>query len=97
MFIFFETIIYLSINIDQIVPSKISFTFDAWTSEPGDPYLSVTTHYIHAPADAPKEWELKTEQLAFKSIEGQHTGKNMANILINSAIDWYDIQGKVLT
>ena len=54
----------------QLVPSKISFTFDAWTSEPGDPYLSVTGHYIDAPADAPKDWELKTEQLAFKCIEG---------------------------
>ena len=57
----------------------------------------MTAHYIHAPANAPKKWELKTEQLAFKSIEGQHTGPNMANILINSAIDQYDIQGKVLT
>ncbi|KAG2740806.1 hypothetical protein CY34DRAFT_27435, partial [Suillus luteus UH-Slu-Lm8-n1] len=24
------------------IPGKVSFTFDAWTSDPGDPFLSVT-------------------------------------------------------
>ena len=78
----------------QLVPSKISFTFDAWTSEPGDPYLSVTGYQIDAPADAPKDWKLKTEQLAFKCIEGQHTGINMANILVDM-VNRYEIRGKV--
>ncbi|KAF8270572.1 hypothetical protein EI94DRAFT_1798065 [Lactarius quietus] len=42
------------------VPSKISFTFDAWTSTPGDPYRSLTSHIIDAPADHPNAWELKS-------------------------------------
>ncbi|KAM6491680.1 hypothetical protein JOM56_012833, partial [Amanita muscaria] len=30
----------------KVLPCKVSFTFDAWTSQPGDPYLSITGHYI---------------------------------------------------
>ena len=76
------------------VPSKISFTFDAWTSAPGDPYLSLTAHYIAAPVDRPNEWELKTDQLLFQEIQGRHTGKNMGDIL-SRALDRYDLRGKV--
>ncbi|KAG2032142.1 hypothetical protein BDR03DRAFT_808871, partial [Suillus americanus] len=28
------------------IDGRISFTFDTWTSEASDPYLSVTGHYI---------------------------------------------------
>jgi hypothetical protein len=76
------------------IPSKISFTFDAWTSTPGDPYLSLTAHFISAPADRPNAWELKTDQLIFQEIQGRHTGKNMADIL-SRALDRYNLQGKV--
>lgn len=68
--------------------------FDAWTSKPGDPYLSVTAHYITAPPDKPDDWVLRTEQLAFKCIEGRHTGKNMARILAD-IIDCYGLRKKV--
>ena len=78
----------------MVLPCKISFTFDAWTSEPGDPYLSITGHYIDAPADRPNDWELKSEQLAFQEIEGRHTGKNIAQIL-SRTVDRYGIHGKV--
>jgi hypothetical protein len=76
------------------LPCKVSFTFDAWTSQPGDPYLSITGHYIDAPAGHPKDWELKTEQLSFEEIKGRHTGKNMAAVLRHT-IDQYQIHGKV--
>lgn len=76
------------------VPSKISFTFDAWTSAPGDPYLSLTAHYIAAPIDRPNAWELKTDQLIFQEIQGRHTGKNMGDIL-SCALDRYALCGKV--
>ena len=76
------------------LPCKVSFTFDAWTSQPGDPYLSITGHYIDAPADHPKDWELKTEQLSFEEIKGRHTGKNMAAVLVRT-VDRYQIHGKV--
>ena len=84
----------IMINLLQVLPCKISFTFDAWTSRPGDPYLSITTHYIDAPVNKPQDWELKTEQLAFKAIEGRHTDKNIASVLIET-IDHYKIQAKV--
>jgi hypothetical protein len=76
------------------LPSKVSFTFDAWTSSPGDPYLSVTAHYIDAPADSPNVWTLKSEQLVFGEIKGRHTGQNMANIL-GHMLDHYELHGKV--
>ena len=76
------------------VPSKVSFTFDAWTSALGDPYLSLTAHFIDAPTDHPNAWELKTDQLIFQEIQGRHTGKNMGDIL-GHALERYDLHGKV--
>ena len=78
------------------VPLKISFTFDAWTSAPGDPYLSLTCHFIDAPADRPNVWVLKTDQLIFEEIQGRHTGKNMADIL-SHALDRYNLCSKVIS
>ncbi|KAK2461046.1 hypothetical protein APHAL10511_006935 [Amanita phalloides] len=49
-------------------PSKISFTFDLWTSDSSDPYISITGHYINTPTDRLHDWELRTEQLAFKHV-----------------------------
>ena len=77
------------------LPCKISFTFDAWTSDPGDPYLSITGHYINSPPDNADIWELKTEQLAFKEIHGRHSGKNIAQILTRT-VDRYELRGKVI-
>jgi hypothetical protein len=72
----------------------VSFTFDAWTSQPGDPYLSVTGHYIDAPVDRPNDWELKTEQLAFETIKGRHNGKNIASMLTRT-VARYELNHKV--
>ncbi|KAG2102166.1 hypothetical protein BD769DRAFT_1393713 [Suillus cothurnatus] len=41
------------------IPGKVSFMFDAWTS--GDPFLSVTSHYIHVPPERPNAWKLQTD------------------------------------
>jgi hypothetical protein len=76
------------------IPSKISFTFDVWTSAPGNPYISLTAHCIDAPADFLSAWKLKTEQLIFQQIKGRHTGKNMADILSHT-LDQYQLHGKV--
>jgi hypothetical protein len=51
-------------------------------------------HYIDAPVDHPNSWSLKSEQLLFQEIEGQHTGKNMSEIL-HCAIKQYELRGKV--
>ena len=76
------------------VDSKVSMTFDSWTSLTGDPFLSITAHYIDSPADKPHEWQLRTEQLAFTFIDGHHSGSNIGRILIDT-IDNYGIRDKV--
>ena len=76
------------------IEGKVSFTFDTWTSDTQDPYLSVTGHYITAPEGRPQEWKLKSEQLAFTHFEGNHSGANMANVLIHT-LDRYDLCKKV--
>jgi hypothetical protein len=74
--------------------SRISMTFDSWTSLTGDPYLSVMAHYISSSVDNPQQWELRCEQLAFAPIHGNHSGSNIAKILIET-IDKYGIHKKV--
>ena len=76
------------------VDSKISMTFDSWTSTNGDPFLSVTAHYVSVCMDNPQQWELQSDQLSFTPIVGNHSGENIANILIET-IDRYGIQDKV--
>jgi hypothetical protein len=76
------------------IDSKISMTFDLWTSLPGHPFLSLSAHYIDSPADKPQEWELKSEQLAFMPIHGNHSGTNISQILIEN-IDKYGIHTKL--
>jgi len=78
----------------QDIPGQVSFMFDSWTSKNGDLFFSITGHYITAPVAHPEEWELKMEQLAFSQIEGNHSGANLANIIIH-VVDRYDIRQKV--
>jgi hypothetical protein len=54
----------------------------------------MTGHYIIAPIEKPQEWKLKSEQLSFTHIEGNHSGANLGNILIRS-LDRYGIRRKV--
>ena len=63
-------------------------------SFPGDPFLSVTAHYIDTPIDKPQQWVLKLDQLAFTPIVGNHSGANISKIL-TKAIDEYNIHDKV--
>lgn len=56
--------------------------------------MSITGHYIDAPIDQLNNWKLKTEQLAFETIEGRHTGKNIASILTRT-VKRYELNGKV--
>ena len=85
---------YADIGVMKDIPGKVSFTFDTWTSEAGDPYLSMTGHYIAGPKESPQDWKLKSEQLGFTHIEGNHSGANLGGILIWT-IDKYGIRQKV--
>ncbi|KAG1805825.1 uncharacterized protein BJ212DRAFT_1486171 [Suillus subaureus] len=57
---------------------------DGWWCEPGDPFLSITAHYIGSLIETPQEWELRMEQLAFTPINGNHSGANIRRILIET-------------
>jgi hypothetical protein len=70
----------------------VSFTFDAWTSQVGDPYLSVTGHFIHGTAGA--GWKLHSEQLAFTPLPGRHSGANIGNVIMRT-VERYGLREKV--
>ena len=72
----------------------MSLTFDSWTSLTGDPFLGITAHYIYSPLDKPQQWVLKTDQLVLTPITRNHSGKNIAKILLE-AIDAFDLCEKV--
>lgn len=69
-------------------------TFDSWTSIIGEPFFSVTGHYIWNPPDKPLQWELKREQLDFSRVDGNHSGQNIGRVLVET-IDRYNIHNKV--
>ena len=54
----------------------------------------MTGHYISAPKEHPQDWELKSEQLSFMHIEGNHSRANLGGILVQT-IDKYGIHAKV--
>ena len=54
----------------------------------------MTSHYITGTKESPQDWELKSEQLGFTHIEGNHSGANLGGILIR-IIDRYEIHQKV--
>jgi hypothetical protein len=65
-------------------------------SKTGDPFLSITGHYITALPDRPNAWALKTQQLAFTPFEGHHSGSNMSKVIVRT-LDHYDICEKVFS
>lgn len=75
-------VLYANIGVMKDIPGRVSFTFDTWTSEARDLYLSMTGHYIAGSKESPQDWELKSEQLSFTHIEGNHSGTNLGGILI---------------
>ena len=80
----------------QSLPSKVSFTFDTWTSRSMDPYLALTAHYIESTPDQPLVWRLKTNLIGFIPLVGNHSGKNQARH-IHRCIDRIGLHTKVRT
>ncbi|KAG2047002.1 hypothetical protein BDR06DRAFT_1014256 [Suillus hirtellus] len=72
------------------VDSQVLMTFNSWTSIIGDPFFSITGHYIWSPDDKPQQWELHREQLSFAHIQGNHSGQNMARLIVDT-IDKYEL------
>ena len=78
----------------QEVTGLISITFNAWTSKAGDPYLTVTAHYIHSPGNQPNNWKLHSRVLGYTEIKGSHSGANTAAVVMR-VIDRYKLRSKV--
>ena len=83
-----ETVIQRVKTMLKDIDSKVSLTFNTWTLLVGDPFIGVTAHYINS------QWELKSEQLAFTPLEGDHSGANIRSILIET-IDTYGLWSKM--
>lgn len=71
------------------VTSKISLTGDAWTSKHNLSFLGVTGHYID------ENWCLQKFLLCFEAIQGEHSGENLANVLLKCLTD-FNLQSKTL-
>lgn len=72
------------------VDSQVSMTFNSWTSIIGDPFFSITGHYIWSLDNKPQQWELCHEQLSFDHIEGNHSGQNTVRLIVD-VIDTYKL------
>ena len=54
---------------------RFSCTMDGWTSLAGDPYLSLTSHFINS------EWELETRCLSTMYTPYSHTADNLCEFV----------------
>ncbi|CAB5364726.1 unnamed protein product [Rhizophagus irregularis] len=75
-------------DILQMVPGKISFTTDIWTSPSTKSFLSLTAHFID------KEWKLRSVIVDFIQMYGSHTGENIKNTFI-SGLENLSIEDKL--
>lgn len=66
----------------QNAPGRSSFTLDIWTKRRGEPFLSLTVHYISVDPKNPLLWKLETDQIGFEHAPGSHTGKNIAKLIV---------------
>lgn len=62
----------------HLFQSKISVSWDVWTSKNQISFLGITIHYIE------DNWELKNGLVAFKFLETKknHTGLELSNAII---------------
>jgi hypothetical protein len=72
----------------QSAQSKIHFTVDLWTSANNKALMGIIAHYFAENGD------LRESVLAFRELEGQHTGENQAE-LIMVVVAEYGIASKV--
>jgi hypothetical protein len=61
---------------------KISFTADIWSSKGLHPYLAITAHWLGPRGEDPQVL-LHQTLLAFRCIQGAHSGQRIAHIVFN--------------
>ncbi|XP_022017274.1 zinc finger BED domain-containing protein RICESLEEPER 2 [Helianthus annuus] len=74
----------------QKVNGRVCLTTDLWSSITTDGYMALTAHYVD------ENWVLRKKVLNFKVIPPPHSGKILAEYMINFLADW-GIQKKVFT
>ena len=57
--------------------TKVSIALDAWSSPNHLTFLAMTAYYINT------SWEYKEILLAFEPLEGCHSGKNLAAVVMD--------------
>ena len=55
--------------------TQVAFTTDGWTSATGDPYMTLTLHYIN------KDFEMRKFVLNFDNFVGRHTAYHIGKLL----------------
>lgn len=58
--------------------TKISFSFDCWSSDDMKPYMAITFHYFDL------NWNIKSGFYEFVNLPGSHTGQRLAEAFIES-------------
>lgn len=69
--------------------SYFSCTMDGWTSIAGDPYLSLTIHYID------HEWTLHTKCLSTMYMPNSHTGDALCSFTVEGLAEFSLYSGKM--
>ena len=64
------------------IVKALSLTTDTWTSVSQCAYLSLTVHYIT------EQWEFVSRLLCAREISGNHTGKNIGQLLRQLLSEW---------
>jgi hypothetical protein len=72
----------------QLALSKVHFTVDLWTSPNSLAIISIISHYIAENGD------LQHSVLALQELDGQHSGQNQAESIME-VINDYGIASKV--
>jgi hypothetical protein len=64
----------------QAAPGLISTTADMWTVDTTKAaFLGVTAHWIEVKG---KKWEMRSEVVGFRSVSGDHSGKNLGRYFV---------------
>ena len=62
----------------QTAPGLISTMADMWTVDTMKvAFLSVTAHWIKVKREGDKTWKMHLEVIGFRSVSGDHSGKNL--------------------
>jgi hypothetical protein len=67
--------------------SSVSLTYDIWSGNAKEDYISVVAHYVST------DWELQKKVVGFRLIEVKHSGENIAD-RISSVVEEFALIDK---